>query len=54
MKKEKRKSEDSSETVEFISPIKDIEKVIGLSYYSNTVVSHFIVEGVVGKFTLII
>ena len=53
MKREKRGKTDNneSETVdEYIIPEVDLPNVIGLSYYSNTVVSHFVVEGVVGEF----
>ncbi|EEB10214.1 glycerol-3-phosphate acyltransferase, putative [Pediculus humanus corporis] len=50
VKREKRGKTDNneSETVdEYIIPEVDLPNVIGLSYYSNTVVSHFVVEGVV-------
>ena len=53
VKREKRGKTDNneSETVdEYIIPEVDLPNVIGLSYYSNTVVSHFVVEGVVGEF----
>ncbi|KAK6621935.1 hypothetical protein RUM44_001742 [Polyplax serrata] len=48
VKREKRKSvENNSEVIEFIFPVVDLPNVINLSYYSNTVVSHFVNEGVV-------
>lgn len=48
MREKKRKNPDSTEYVEVITPVTMLPNVIELSYYSNALLPHFMLEGVVG------
>ena len=51
VKREKRlKSSESTEYVEVVTPLTVLPNVIELSYYSNALLPHFMVEGVVGMY----